>query len=220
MRSLAIPIALIATAGLSARLGAQGRGCSETRRPVTLPPPNALVDSARAVEDLAAFASSSRPMVFSLVFDSGQSVPRIHALDKSDAAAAVALANYVRRQPPAELWAIRVHIAAGDTPALTLERSIYCPPVPPKSAPAGIVVGVIAQRGYAVTPLMGGIGHVEVLVSNSGRVLLARTLRPSGVPEADYDFVQEMRRQQFQPARLDGEPIAGVYRTGGESPRP
>lgn len=159
-------------------------------------------------------------MVFSLVFDSGQSVPRIHALDKSDAAAAVVLANYVRQQPPAELWAIRVRIAGGDAPALTLERSIYCPPVPPPSAPAGIVVGVIGQRGHAVTPIVGGIGQVEVLVSNSGRVLFARTLRPSGMPEADYDFLREMQRQQFQPARLDGEPIVGIYRTGGESPRP
>src|SRR5258706_55768 len=121
---------------------------------------------------------------------------------------------------PLGRWPPAAHTPPGHPPALPLGGLTFSPPGPQKAPPAGIVVGVIAQRGYAVTPLMGGIGHVEVLVSNSGRVLFARTLRPSGVPEADYDFVQEMRRQQFQPARLDGEPIAGVYRTGGESPRP
>jgi len=53
----------------------------------------------------------------------------VRALDKNDAAAAVTLAKLCAPAPPRELWAFRVRIAGGDAPALTLERSMYCPPV-------------------------------------------------------------------------------------------
>ncbi|PYR16375.1 MAG: hypothetical protein DMF98_28160, partial [Acidobacteria bacterium] len=116
MRPLAVRTAVILVAVLSSRLAAQGTGCRETSYPPKLPAPNALVDSAHAIADLAAFAAPSKPMVFSVVFNEGDSIAHVRALDKNDAAAAVILANYARRALPRELWAFRVRIAGGDAP--------------------------------------------------------------------------------------------------------
>jgi hypothetical protein len=220
MRSFAVLVAVIITAVLSARLTAQGAGCGETQYPRRLPQPSALVDSAHAIADLAPFAGP-KPMLFSLVFEKGDSVPRIRPLDQNDAAAAVALVNYVRRQPPGALWAIRVRIAGGDAPALTLERSQYCPPVPvSKDVPAGVVAGVIAQPRHAVTPLMGTVARPEALIGVDGRVLIARLIQSSGVPQVDYEFIRDLQGKRFRPARLDGEPIEAIWRPEGNSPRP
>ncbi len=62
MRPLAVRTAVILVAVLSSRLVAQGTGCRETTYPLTLPTPNALVDSAHAIADLSAFAAPSKPM--------------------------------------------------------------------------------------------------------------------------------------------------------------
>ncbi len=72
MRSLAVPIALLAAAVTP--LHGQGQGCADTKYPPELPPPSALVDSAHAIADLAAFADPSKPMLFSVVFNQGDSV--------------------------------------------------------------------------------------------------------------------------------------------------
>ena len=222
MRSLAIPLALIATALGTTELAAQDDGCSDTRYPSPLPTPTALVDSARAVADLAVFAKS-KPMLFSLLFNPGDSLPHIRPLDKSDSAAAVTLSNYVRRQRPADLWAIRVRIVGGDAPALALEHSTYCPPVPryPVSNRPAIIAtrNVPRQQPIALTP-RGIVVHAEALVAADGRVIRARVTQSSGSAKADYQVVRELQRQHFQPARLDGEPIEALYRTGEESPRP
>jgi hypothetical protein len=230
MRSLAVTIALVAvTIG---RLDSQGTGCADTKYPPVLPPPTALIDSAHAIADLATFADPSKPMVFSLVFDKGDSVPHIRALGKNDAAAALALVNYVRHQPPAELWAIRVLIAGGDKPALTLERSQYCPPVSRSGDDPywirATITGSFSRFGDPAAPLNpvkttvnpNDVIPVEALISVDGRVVMARVVRSSGRAYDDASAIRNMRRRKFEPAKLDGAPIQGVYRPHGESPRP
>jgi len=47
-----------------ARLDAQVvKGCADTKYPLELPAPSAFVDSVHAINDLAAFAAPSKPMV-------------------------------------------------------------------------------------------------------------------------------------------------------------
>jgi len=233
MRPLAVRTPIILVAVLSSRLAAQGSGCRETTYPPTLPTPNALVDSAHAVADLAAFAAPSKPMVFSVVFNEGDSIAHVRALDKNDAAAAVTLANYARRAPPRELWAFRVRIAGGDAPALTLERSMYCPPVSREGdmpfARRATITGSVAMAGgpppierpsSGVTVDPGSIVPVEALISVDGRVVVGRVLRSSGTPDGDARMVQAMKRLRFEPAKLDGQPVQAVFRSLGESPRP
>ena len=231
MRSFAValPIALLAAPVVP--LQGQAQGCADTHYPPELPTPNALVDSAHAIDDLGAFADPAKPMVFSVVFNQGDSVAKVRALDKNDAAAAVSLTNYVRHHPPGELWAFRVRIAGGDAPALTLARSTYCPPVSRSGdTPVHVrsVTGQIATSGYPPpmpsTPLVSvpadAVIPVEALISVEGKVVLARLMKSSGEPEIDASIVSEFKRRRFEPATLDGQPIQGVYRLGAESPRP
>jgi hypothetical protein len=117
MRALVFRLATALAVVPPLSLAAQDIGCHDTKFPPQLPTPSALVDSAHAIADLAAFAAPSKPMVFSVVFNEGDSIAHVRALDKNDAAAAVTLANYVRRAPPRELWAFRVRIAGGDAPS-------------------------------------------------------------------------------------------------------
>ncbi len=227
MRPLAVRTALILVALLSARLAAQGTGCRETTFPPTLPAPNALVDSAHAIADLAMFAAPSKPMVFSVVFNEGDSIAHVRALDKNDAAAAVILANYARRALPRELWAFRVRIAGGDAPALTLERSMYCPPVL-SGGERRVIVGAVAQSG-SPTPMPPDLAlsivaadtlPVEALISAEGQIVRARVLRSSGNRATDARAVGELKQRKFEPAKLDGQPVQALFRSRGESPRP
>lgn len=224
----------------AALLAAQGSGCAETTYPPELPPPSAIVDSAHAIDDLGMFADPKRPMVFSVVFNSGDSVGRVRALDKNDAAAAVSLANYVRHQRPQELWAIRVRIAGGDAPALTVERSEYCPPVshsgdqayqPQRGSITGAVATVSGSGGMSnPTPLPpgpetrgatpGGRISVEALIAIDGHIVGARVVASSGDKVSDASAVDEMKKRKFDPAKLDGAPIQAIYRPDGKSPRP
>ena len=236
MRSVnTVRTAVILVALLSSRLAAQGTGCRETTYPPTLSAPNALVDSAHAVADLALFAAPSKPMLFSVVFNAGDSIAHVRALDKNDAAAAVTLANYVRPAPPRELWAFRVRIAGGDAPALTLERSMYCPPVSREgdvpfatrfSATATVVVGSNPRPierlglGSGVTVDPSSVVPVAALIAVDGSVVVGRVVQSSGSPDRDARMVQAMSRLKFEPAKLDGQPVQALFRSRGESPRP
>jgi hypothetical protein len=223
MRATAVWLTLCATA--IAPLAAQDKSCEETRYPPQLPAPSALVDSAHAIADLVSFASS-KPMVFSLVFNKGDSVPHVRALDKSDVAAAQVLVNYIRHQTAAEMWAIRIHVAGGATPALTLERSHYCPPRP-LSGDGRIHAATVQTGGRTLfrTGPDASLGRgrdvlYEALVATDGHVLFARILNPSNTSEADADVQQTIQRQRFRPALLDDEPVVALFRPGGGSPRP
>ena len=231
MRPLAVRTAIILVAVFSSRLAAQGTGCRETTYPPTLSAPNALVDSAHAIADLAPFAA--KPAVFSVVFNAGDSIAHVRALDKNNAAAAVTLANYVRRAPPQERWAFRVRIAGGDAPALKLERSMYCPPVSREgdlpfatraTMTASVVVGSnprpIEQPGSGVTADPGSVVPVVALISVDGSVVVGRVVQSSGSPDRDARMVQAMSRLKFEPAKLDGQPVQALFRSRGESPRP
>jgi len=176
--------------------------------------------------DLAAFAGP-KPMVFSLVFQRGDSVAQVRALDKNDVAAAVSLANYVRHAPPGNLWAVRVRIAGGDAPALTLQRSMYCPPVL-SGGERRVIVGTVGQFGLptpmppdlALSEVAADTLPVEALISADGRIVIARVLRSSGNSATDARAVTQLKQRKFKPAKLDGQPVQGVYRSRGESPRP
>ncbi|HEY7192543.1 MAG TPA: hypothetical protein VH439_02300 [Gemmatimonadales bacterium] len=232
MRLVMVFITLYATALVS--LDAQARGCADTQFPAELPTPGALVDSAHAIEDLGAFADPAKPMLFSVYFITGDSVAHVRALDKQDAAAAVSMANYIRHAAPGDFWAYRVRLAGGDTPALTLERAKYCPPVTQEHdrgyATRATITGTIAVAGNPepISPPpgsnpsvdAGSFIPVEALISAEGRVVLARVVRSSGNADQDARIVSEVKRWKFQSAKLDDQPIQGVYRSAGESPRP
>jgi len=241
-------LALFSVFVLASPLAAQGTGCADTKFPEALPRPNALVDSAHAVADLGAFADPSKPMVFSAYFGEGDSVAHVRALDSQDAAAAVTLANYVRHAHPGDFWAFRVRLAGGDTPALTLERSTYCPPVSREGdqpfaggatvsgsvagTATGIAVGTMGAQPppppsnpSSIQPSGPGVSAagvvlVEALIAVDGHVVVGRVVQSTGNADRDAGIVHDLRRMKFEPAKLDGQPIQAVFRSRGESPRP
>jgi hypothetical protein len=219
MRSLAVTIALIATSVAALPLTAQRSGCSATKYPPALPSPSALVDSAGAIADLAPFGRSARAMVFSLLYNEDDSLPHIRPLDKADAIAAVFLMRSLRPQPPSEMWAVRVRIVAGALPALTLERSVYCPPVPESTGPIGTIETEVVPAGTPPPTKRTIVVKVEALVSEDGRPIVVRLMQPSGLQTLDDEIVRDWQHRPFQPALLDGYPVQAVYRTDGQSPR-
>ncbi|HLZ46363.1 MAG TPA: hypothetical protein VKQ05_11860 [Gemmatimonadales bacterium] len=222
MRPFAVTIALLCPVTLSTPLAAQrGRDCRPTYTPDQLPVASAIVDSAHALTDLAAFSRSDRPMLFSLVFNEDDSLPSVRPLDKTDAIAAVFVLRALRPQPPSEKWAVRMRVQGGANPALTIERSIYCPPEP-DSTPvffnpnitrtdlqnAGIRSGVLRIDGY------------DVLVSDEGRAVAVKLIGSTGVKALDDQLTRELKELRFHPALLDDQPVQAVFRVGGDSPRP
>lgn len=231
MRLLAVPIALLGvTVG---HLASQGIGCADTKYPPQLPPPNVFVDSVHAIADLGAFVAPGKSMVFSVVFNEDDSVAKVRPLNKDDAAAAVSLTNYVRRETPVEaLWAFRVRIVGGDAPSLTLERSQYCPPRPRSGGDHAYAARMRASyqvvrsgnpRPIPSEPSIEPVGPripVEALISTDGTVVLARVVKSSGDTLTDEWVLRDLKHRKFEPAKLDGQPIQSVYRPEGESPRP
>ena len=115
----------------------------------------------------------------------------------------------------------RGDLARPDNPALTIERSSYCPPVP-------IMKGVPERTTFYVRPLPGdelrpnGRGRVmvklEMLISEDGQPLFVKMTDRSGLRELDDQITQEWQMRQFRPALVDGLPVRALFRTNGASP--
>jgi hypothetical protein len=221
MRTFTFASALFAVVVASPPLTAQLRDCERTIRPEQLPAASAIVDSARAITDLAAISRSDRPLLFSLVFNEDDSLPSVRPIDKADAIGAVLLMRSLRPQPPSETWAVRVHVVEGKTPALTVERSIYCPPEP-DSTPFIIIPNLSTfdlQKADRVPSENLGVNTIEALISTEGQALVVRLSGSTGVKALDDQLVHELRLRRFKPALLDNQPMQAVYRTGRKSPR-
>ena len=216
---LALLVALIAP---SALLG-QRKSCGGTKYPKKLPSPHEVIDSADAIAKLTLSDRLADNMLFNLTYAEGDSLPLVRALEGADPQAALLLFRSVRPYKPSGIWAVRVRVVRGDTPVLTVERSIYCPPEPgPGLHTEGIPVRVMVERrpGDIPPPASGRIRvEFEVLVGADGTPLRVRILQSSGLGDLDEQLVREWQQRQFQPALLDGAPIQALYRTDGLSPR-
>ena len=220
MRYLAVTLALLATTTGSSPLVAQQRSCAGTRLPKPLPPPGALLDSAKALADFASLVGAHDQMLFSLRYLENDSLPSVRMLEGANMQAALILSRSLRPQSPSGLRAVRVRVTGGASPALTIERSTYCPPVPEPRADGGYPSAVLVQ----IQPgdrLPSGRARValELLVAETGQVLRSKLIESSGMTDFDEQIVREFETRRFRPALLDGLPIPGVYRTDGQSPR-
>jgi len=216
-------LALLAALAIPSSLLGQRKGCGETKYPKHLPSPRELIDSAGAIAALKASDRLSDAMLFSLLYTETDSLPHVRSLEGADPQAALVLLRSVRSQKPSGTWAVRVRIVAGASPALMLERSIYCPPVPlPGPHPEGIPVRVLVEPrpGDRLPPAGRTRIDFEALVGEDGMPLRVRMLQSSGMSDFDEQVTREWEQRQFQPALLDGAPIQALYRTDGLAPRP
>lgn len=226
MRRLAVTIVCIAVlaAATPPLLLAQRRDCRPTRLPEALPAASALVDSAKAIADLATFVQGDRTMMFSLIYHDEDSLPSIRPLDKGDALLAVLLLRSLRPQPPSETWAVRVRVVESRTPQLTIERSVYCPPVAEgRASTVGSVTSTVTSIDLAKSSGAPAenrqIDAVQALVSEDGHALVVRLVGSTGVPVIDEEVMRDYKERRFQPALLDGQPMQAVWRSDGKSPR-
>ena len=220
-RPLAVTVALIATVVTSSSLSAQNKGCEETRNPKQLPPARDVLDSADAILELKEANLLTDDMRFSLFFEGSDSFPRVRLLETTDPRAAIVLLRSIWAQKPAEPWAVRVHVVGGATPALTLERSIYCPPTPESGSPFPTRIAVQMKPGDRRPPPGTQRVHIrlEALIDEGGVPSNVRITQPSGMSDLDDEILKQWQGRRFHPALIDGEPIRAVFRTDGQSPR-
>ncbi len=216
-------LALLAALAIPSSLLGQRKGCGETKKPTQLPPVSVLLDSADAIVELRQFNVLRDEMRFSLLFDKTDSLPKVRALDSTDAKAALVLARSMWPNKPSDVWAVRVHVVGGASPALTLERAMYCPPFmrPGSNPPIRIAVGPVQEQRARVPAVRGPPTSFvfEILVAETGDVVNVRVAQSSGVASLDEELQRRMMQQHFEPALIDGFPVRAIYRSDGHSPR-
>jgi hypothetical protein len=216
MRSVAVILTAVVVA-VPASLLAQQRNCSDTRNPKNLPPPSALLDSARAIAEWTPLGFPMEGMVFSLLYRERDSFPTIRPIDPNDDQAAVVLSGAMNPQKSKQMWAVRVVVSGPPGPTITLARATYCPPAIVATAP-GARSFVVQRRAGDQIPAAGRRLQfvVEVGVSEDGAVTTTRMAKPSGVQEFDEQTMLEWQSRRFLPALLDGLPIESWYRSDGQ----
>lgn len=194
------------------------RRCEESKTPGTLPAVGALLDSARAIADLTAGDVPAGGLLFSLIYTDEDSLPQARRLDSAATAAADVLAKSLRPLRPTAYWAVRVRVVGGVAPAVTLERSRYCPPLPAsiQARPRRFVVTMrLGDRVRSVGTTVRFIADAEI--SETGQVWEIALVRPSGVREIDEEILRYVRIRPFLPALLDGTPVPSRLRVHGQT---
>lgn len=223
MRTTAAAVALLSI-GVVTCAGAQEpvRRCRESNTPRKLPTASALLDSARAVGALHEMTVPANGLVLSLLYDEEDSLPNARPLatDSVAARAARIIADAARPQRPNGIWAVRVQMvgASGPVEGLTIQRSMYCPPV---------IAGVPARNRRVVVDLRDSDRRVpsgtlikviaEAEILEDGSVGEVRIVRSSEMVSLDEEIVRDIRLRRFLPALLDGFPVPGWYRTDGRN---
>ena len=220
MRSLAVTLACLTLASVPSTLLAQKRQCGDAQNPKNLPAASALIDSARAMAELQPLGVPREGIVFSLLFNEADSLPVVRLLEVADADALVLFAGTVRPQKPAGVWAVRVRVRGGPTPALTLERSVYCAPVPKPQTVASAPMQVEVRPGDVMPSMIRPQQiSVEILVAATGEAKTVRLMQSTGLGDVDDEITRRWQARTFLPALIDGRPISALYRTDGRAPK-
>lgn len=217
MKSLAIAVGLVSL-GFADSAYSQERRCEDSKIPTRLPAAGALLDSARAITDLTARQLPAAGLLFSLVYSDEDSLPQMRPLDSAGTAAADVLAKSLLPRQPNGYWGVRVRVVGGTTPALTLERSQYCPPLPAfiQARPHQLVAEIrVGDRDRPVGWTARIIADAEI--SETGQVWEIAMLRPSGIREIDEEILHNVRIRRFLPALLDGIPVPSRLRVQGRT---
>ncbi len=225
VRTLAVTIAFITT--ITVPGVGQRPSCGPTRQPKQLPPASALVDSSAAIMELQAARVLRDSMQFTMLVHAGDSIPLIHAIDSTDHLAAAVIARSVWPQKPAQLWAVRLDVTGGPTPAVAVARATYCPPelTAASSQPVRMTIGIerttVTSGAYGLpTPPPRLYTVFEIQVTERGDVSNVKLIRSSGYDAIDQQISQHIWQDKYEPALIDGIPIPAVYRTDKNSARP
>lgn len=201
------------------------RHCQPTAWPKKLPAVNAVVDSAALWTSLGAVApADSSAILFSIIYRDKEA-PVIRVLEpETPSAFAVSLSGVVGGglrdfAPPEPPGALRLRVRAG-SPSVSIERSVYCPPVPTGGPTGPSRIRVFLGPGDQLTPGRTIRLEAQWIVTESGSVSSLQVIRGSGIRELDESLIAEMQQQAYRPALLDGLRIASWARSGGQRMKP
>lgn len=203
---------LAASLALTPALAKAQRNCSASRAPAQLPAVDAVVDSA-ALAGLIADAGTRGMLTFSIVADVGET-PRVFPNGPASPAAewlTPRVQAALRDMPkPAVAWGVRLVASADSAPAITLERSEFCPP---RSIPSATItkLTIVREPGDPPTPR---VWPTRVLrISPDGDVRDVAFIRSSS-----RQLESELRRVsmsiRYHPARIDGVPVTSADTIG------
>ena len=211
------------TTFLSAAPAPQGRICNPAANPATLPPADAVVDSAAVVRGARPGAGESGGYaLFSLQFDNQGRVVAFHAIestlapDRKTTIEQLTL-NHVRVQPAGDPWSVRLKVTSDSTTRLQVGRSELCPAVVNGMLDLSTGTSTISSssrggRGRSGASAPTGSASVampqfSVLVDTTGHVLDLRMTQSSGQNDLDQRAESGLREKGFRPTLLDGAPI-------------
>jgi hypothetical protein len=200
---------------------AQRKDCGETTLPKHLPATHEILDSAGVLAELTGAHWLTDSMVFSLIFTAADSLPFVSTFIGREGDGAVIVRKSVRPRKSDSMWGLRVRVAGGASPSVTLARSIYCPPVPEPgpAAPRTMMAEVRAGEGLSTGPGERVRVGIELSVNELGNVVNAHVAQSSGVVDLDKQMLLWWQQKHFLPAMIDLQRVSGLYRTDRPAPR-
>lgn len=194
------------------------RRCAPARRPTRFPPVESVVDTG------AIFLMLRRDpieAVLSAGFNEAGALTHLALLGGEGAVDTLGPAVRILRphflsQPAGERWAVRVHLSSEPTPAIRLERAVYCPPARMSLASDGSLPP-LQIRLTPGQPVPTGKLHtsVELTLLRDGTVERIEMVHSSGIPDFDEYLLRQIRGWRYFPALIDGVPVASWVRTDG-----
>ena len=114
-----------------------------------------------------------------------------------------------------------MRVLGGATPAVVVERSLYCPPVPIARPDRASVTRRVETTPEGMNQLRGNRSQrpqqidAELTIAADGSVTNVQIRKGSGLADLDAEIVVQMRQRQYRPATLDGVPIPSWERSNG-----
>jgi hypothetical protein len=205
---------------LSERPPPPGRECSVAQAPEPLPPADLMVDSAgltRAVQELARGREVREGYaLLSLAFDRNGWNSRRSVIDHDlPAAFTDSLQRLVfthrREVPPGQPWGARLRVRLGEQPRLDVGRQEICAPRLLDRSLAASPGGFDVRDRQPPGPL-SGIAWIRVLVSESGAIVDALVEQGPAGMRSEGAVLARVRILAFEPALVDGIPVASWAR--------
>lgn len=194
----------------------QRAGCAPAQLPAELPAAAQVLDSAALLTALASQNVGGGESVLAIRFEAAGTPVPARVLESplpqvaADSLAAL-LTTHLRAQMSGPFWGARVRVRHGAPQALTIERSVFCPPRAKPDVTRRRLPFVIEGRGAPPPP---SPPRLAVLVSPDGRVTDVLIIDSSGDSRVDRSFEDDARRRRFEPARLDGAAVPAWFEIG------
>lgn len=208
-----------------ALLGAQvvdGRGCTVSELPETLPAVDAMLDSAALAHALAELGElydlQGSYALLTLGFDrDGTNIQRdVIAHDLPDAVAADSIQRLVFRTRRVhgeadEPWGARLRLDLAEETTMEVGRRQICEPRPTNLQEVNRRMSEYMHRYGFRRGSMNGQASLHIFVDESGRASQVRIDRPSGrgMDRLAYDMAYQL---SFRPASEDGVPVGAWTR--------